>query len=444
MLKTLLVVCLCSTLAFAQSRKKQLKLLHLSLTPGISTNGLHGSDKINVFSFNLTSGYTAASQFLELASISNANELGTRGLQIAGLVNVTGINAYKHLSEKEIDEKQRSGFEANMIGAQFSGLINSVLSNAYGWQATGGVNIVRNALFGFQLAGISNVVYKYSFGFQLAGLTNTSYQSMDGVQLATLSNYTAGGLYGLQVALFNNAGFIEGKNGYENSDYTGWQIGLVNKAKERMNGYQIGLVNIGARMQGTQIGLINIYRRGKEVGTIDGTAIGLLNIGNFGHLALYATELFPINVELTTGNIKNGRIVTTDKNKYVHNALIYSKGSSWLVDRDAQWALGYALRKYIYNRSQRPGMNELWFYAYGLTLQQLNEAKKKLTKELNLISKPELLVGSRIKPKNSNVFVFAALSWNTHVHKEHTEQVASEKVLKFDHWPGVAVGLMVH
>ncbi|NBW39045.1 MAG: hypothetical protein EBR30_29320, partial [Cytophagia bacterium] len=79
MLKTLLVVCLCSTLAFAQSRKKQLKLLHLSLTPGISTNGLHGSDKINVFSFNLTSGYTGATQFLELASISNANELGTRG-----------------------------------------------------------------------------------------------------------------------------------------------------------------------------------------------------------------------------------------------------------------------------------------------------------------------------------------------------------------------------
>lgn len=444
MLRILLVVCACSTLAFSQSRRKQLKLFHLSLSPGISTNGIHGSDKTNVFSFNFTSGYTGATNFLELALISNANELKTRGLQVAGLVNITGINAYKGLSEKESIEKRNSGFEANMIGVQFSGLINSVLSNAYGWQATGGINMVHNALFGFQLAGISNVVYKYSFGFQLAGLTNTSYQSMDGVQIATLSNYTDGGLYGLQLSLFNRAGFIEGKNGYENSDYTGWQIGLVNKAKERMNGYQIGLVNIGGRMQGTQIGLINIYKRGKEMGTIDGTAIGLLNIGSFGHLALYATELFPINLEVTTGNKKNGRIITTHKNKYVLNSLIYSKGSSWVVDKDAQWALGYALRKYIYNRSQRPGMNEIWFYAYGITLQQLNEAKKKLTKELNLISKPEVLVGSRIKPKNSSVYFFAALSWNAYLHKESTEQVAAEKELKFDNWPGLSLGLMVH
>jgi hypothetical protein len=444
MLKTLLVVCICSTLTFSQSRKKQLKLFHFSLSPGISTNGVHGSDKTNEFSFNFTSGYTGATNFLELALISNANELKTRGLQVAGLVNVTGINAYKGLSEKEIDQKYRSGFEANMIGAQFSGLINSVLSNAYGWQATGGVNIVRNALFGFQLAGLSNVVYKYSFGFQLAGLTNTSYQSMDGVQMATLSNYTDGGLYGLQLSLFNRAGFIEGKNGYENSDYTGWQIGLVNKAKERMNGYQIGLVNIGGRMQGTQIGLINIYRRGKEIGTRDGTAIGLINIGDFGHLSVYNSELFPFNIEIATGNRKNGRILETNKNKYVLNSLIYSKGSNWLVDKDAQWALGYALRKYNFNRSQRPGMNELWFYAYGISIQQLNEAKKKLTKELNLISKPELLIGSRIIPKNSSIYFFALFSWNAYLHKDNAEQVTTDSEVNFDNWPGFSIGVMAH
>lgn len=444
MLKTLLVVCACSTLAFPQSRKKELRFLHVSLSPGISTNGLHGSDKTNVFSFNFTSGYTGATNFLELALISNANELKTRGLQVAGLVNVTGINAYKGLSEKEIDEKYRSGFEANLIGAQFSGLINSVLSNAYGWQATGGVNIVRNALFGFQLAGISNVVHKYSFGFQLAGFSNTSFQSMDGVQVAALSNYTDGGLYGMQMALFNRAGFIEGKNGYENSDYTGWQIGLVNSAKERMNGYQIGLINIGGRMQGTQIGLINIYRKGKEIGTRDGTSIGLVNIGDFGHLSTYSTELFPFNIEIATGNRKNGRIQTTSKNKYVHNSLIYSKGNGLLVDRNAQWALGYALRKYFYNRSSSPGMGEFWFYAYGIQAQHLNEVKKKLTRTLNLIGKPELIAGSRLHRKLLNVYLFTAFSWNSHFHKVAKDELTESSEVEISHWPGFSFGVMLH
>jgi hypothetical protein len=442
MLRTLLVVLLSFHISFAQ-QKSILKLFHFSLTPGISTNGIHGSDKTNVFSFNLTSGYTGGTQFLEFGLISNANENGTRGLQFAGLSNITGINAYKGLSKKEIEAKYKSGFAVNLSGAQFSGLFNYVLSDTYGMQSSVGVNYTGNALFGFQLAGLTNLVKKYSFGFQLAGISNVSYESMDGAQLAFISNYTNGGLYGFQMSLFNHAGFIEGRNGYENKDPTAIQIGLFNQAKDHMNGYQVGLINISGRMQGTQIGLLNIHRRGKETGTRDGTSIGLLNISMFGHLALYANELFTMNVEFSTGTLKNGRILKSMKNKYVLNSIIYSSQPNNIVDRNATWGLGYALRKYFYNRSELPGRSEFWFYAYGLQLQHLNTERGKLSKTLNLITKPEIIMGTRLHPKLYSVYVFAAVNWSTHLYKTNNT-IAENESLSFHHWPGMSVGLMLH
>lgn len=435
------MLCASSSL-FAQRKKIFERTFQLSLAPGVGTNGLHSGSFANTFSFNLTSGYSASSKFLEIGLLANANEIETRGLQIGGIANVTGINAYKGLSEKEIEQKYRKGFEANMIGVQLSGAVNSVLSNAYGWQATGGVNVVRNALFGFQLAGLSNVVYKYSFGFQLAGISNISLQSMDGVQIAALTNYTKGGLYGVQISAFNEAGFVEGKNGYENNDHTGLQLGLINKTSERMNGYQLGLVNISGRMQGTQIGLINIYKKGKDMGTRDGTSIGLINIGDVGHVSIHANELFPLNYEIATGNRKNGRIASEVKNKYVFNSLIYATQGGWLDNQNAEWALGYALRKYYYNRSVTPGMTEFWFFSYGGNFFHLNEQKKRLTKELNLLVRPEISVGKRIHPKLFGVYVFAAVSYNVLMSEVSITELASTN--QSSHWPGASLGVLMH
>lgn len=438
----LLMLCISGSL-YAQHKKSFERTFQFSLAPGVGTNGLHSGAFTNFFSFNLTSGYSAANKFLEIGLLANANETETRGLQLSGIANVTGINAYKGMSEKEMDQKYKKGFEANMMGAQVAGLINSVLSNAYGWQAAGGVNIVRNALFGFQVAGFSNVVYKYSFGFQLAGISNISLQSMDGVQIAAITNYTQGGLYGVQISAFNEAGFIEGKNGYENNDHTGLQLGLINKASERMNGYQIGLINISGRMQGTQIGVINIYRRGKDVGTRDGTSIGLINIGDVGHMAVYANELFTMNIEIATGNSKNKRMASDSKNKYVLNSLIYSSNSNGLVVNDASWALGYALKKYFYNRSALAGMGEFWFYSYGMNFTQINGTKGEITKSLDLTLRPELSIGRKIHPTVSNVYVFAALTYATRL-KSEVLPLRNGEQLTINHWPGASLGVLIH
>jgi hypothetical protein len=388
--------------------------------------------------------------FFEIAGMSNLNENETRGVQIAGIANLTGANAFAGMSEKEKDLKIKSGFEANLAGVQLSGVTNVVMNNVFGGQLTGGVNISKGALLGFQLAGISNVVYKYSFGFQVAGLWNSSVQSMDGLQLSGLMNFTSGELYGVQISMFNKAGYIEGKNSYENDKPTGVQIGLFNSSK-KMNGFQIGIVNYARRSQGTQVGLINIYRGGKDVGTRDGTAIGLINTGDVGHIAVYADELFFANYEIATGNRKNDRMKEESANKYVLNSLIFSNSSNGSIAERKSWALGYALKKFHYNRSETPGMTEFRFLSYGVEFLHLNHEPKKITRTLSLLVRPKISVGTRLHPKLKSIFVFGAITFNSYWSK--AEERVSPSFLEssrllggrlVEMWPGISAGILIH
>lgn len=437
-----------NTLLCAQRKLKTEKLFQFSIAPGVGTNGLEPGSFNNHFSFNLTSGYSASNSVLEIAMISNLNTNRTGGLQFAGLANLTGANAFAGLQPKEKDAKLRSGFEANLVGAQFSGVTNVVITNVFGSQITGGVNLVKGALMGFQLAGVSNVVHKYSFGVQVAGISNASQQSMDGVQVALLSNYTSGGLYGVQVGVFNKIGYSEGKNSTDNNDATGIQIGLVNDA-DKMNGLQIGLINRGKHVQGTQIGLINIYRGGKDKGTKDGTSIGLINIGDFGYLAVYANEMFGFNYELSTGNIKNKRM-QADRNINIQSTLIYSR-NAWGSDRNGQWAFGYGLKKMIFNRSFTPGMNEFRFHSFGIDFIHLNKEARKIAKEFNLLSRFNVMVGTRLAPKLLNVYVFGGLTANVYYGQIGDDsssgflswdKEANGKLIKY--WPGISFGVLLH
>lgn len=419
------------------------RIFQFSLAPGISTNGMHPGGYTNYFSFNLTSGYSAANYLLELGAISNLNERETRGLQIAGIANVIGGNSFAGLLQKEIDKRKREGFEANLSGAQFSGVANIVLNNVFGWQTSGGVNVVKGSLQGFQVAGVSNTVYQYTFGVQLAGLYNVSAESMDGVQVATLFNITQGELYGAQVGLLNNAGIIHGINSFDGQYPTGLQLGLINMAK-RMNGFQVGLINISGRMQGTQIGLVNIYRNGKTLGTRDGTSIGLVNIGSSVKLLAYTSDIFYTNIELSTGTVKNARINEDMRRKEIQNALIYAwiPGSSG--DRQA-WAAGYGLKKYYFNRSATPGMNSFRFISFGADWMHINHDRKKITKELSLLSRPFVSAGTRLHPKNHICFFFASVAYN--IYRSASDNRIASLVdgggnSKIQHWPGFAVGVM--
>jgi hypothetical protein len=428
---------------FAQKRKGFTRVLQMSLAPAISTNGMHSEGYSNYFSLNLTSGVSYANYLLEIASVSNLNTADTRGIQLAGIANVTGGNAFARMLPKEIDRKYREGFEANLSGAQFSGVVNLVLNHVYGWQATGGVNIAKGALHGFQLAGISNTVYRWTFGLQLAGLYNVSRESMDGVQVSSLFNITEGGLFGMQISLLNRAGFMNGINSFDNDDPTGVQLGIINTAKN-MDGYQIGFINIAGPMKGTQIGLINIYRHGTDPQTKNGTAIGLLNFGAAGYFATYTSDVFPVNFEIASGTLKNGRIKTEAYGKFVQNGLIFSN-SSWLSGRE-NWALGYGLKKFYFNRTLTPGYNHFRFLAFGVDLLHVNHLRRKITKELSLLARPTILAGSRFHPKNKRYFFFAAAAYNLYASKsgKNIDAILEEKSGKrFRHWPGFSGGVLI-
>jgi len=443
---TLLALCLsCFNLLQAQNQKF-VRLFQFSLTPAISTNGLHPGGFTNYFSLNLTSGYSARNYLIELGVISNLNEEETRGLQFAGISNMTGANLFAGLQLREIDKKKREGAEANLSGLQFSGLANVVLNNVFGGQATGGVNVSKGALHGFQVSGISNTVGKYAFGLQLAGLYNVAVESMDGVQVASLFNVTQGGLFGVQLAVFNKAGFIEGVNSFINDKPSGLQLGLINHAKT-MNGFQIGLVNISRRMQGTQVGLINIYNNGKSPQTRDGTSIGLVNIGSSGYVALYATDLFLTNIEISTGTFKNHRINTDVREKQIQNGLIYSTSPAFLSDNES-WAVGYGLKKYFFNRSLAPGYHKLNFFSLGVDFLHVNHERKKFTKELSLLSRPNVSFGSRLHPKNKRYYFFAAATYN--IYRSGGDRAidtllkeASGKPGRLQYAPGFAAGILI-
>ncbi len=429
----------------AQRRDPFTRIFQFSIAPALGTNGLHPGGFTNFFSFNLTSGYSSENLLLELGLVSNLNTDETRGLQFAGISNMTGANAFMRMREKEVDKKIREGFEANLSGGQFSGLANIVLNNVFGIQITGGANMAGGALMGFQLAGFGNTVHKYSFGVQLAGLYNVSAQSMDGVQVASLFNFTEGGLYGVQVSMINKTGYMEGINTYpDNNDRWGWQIGLVNLAG-KANGFQIGLVNYAKRMQGTQIGLINIFGNGKDPQTRDGTAIGLMNLGTSAHAAVYASDLFPVNLELATGSEKNGRVTGEATERHVMNSLIYSWSPDFLSNRQ-QWAIGYGIKKMFFNRSAAAGMGRFRFISFGADFLHINHVRRRITRELSLLARPEISVGSRLNPRNRNFFFFVAAAYNLYRSRSGEaigSLLESSGETGFKHWPGFSVGVLV-
>lgn len=431
---------------FAQEKIQKIRPIQFSVAPSLGTNGLQPGSFTNQFSFNLTSGYSAKNLAFELAGISNLNTNGTRGLQIAGLANITGGNAFAGLSKKEVDQKLKSGFNSHLAGIQLSGLTNVVVDEVFGIQLTGGINLGKNALFGLQVAGVSNIVYKYSFGVQLAGLSNASVSSMDGVQVAALSNRTEGGLFGFQLGAFNHAGSTEGINSFENKNPWGAQLGLFNFA-ERMNGFQVGLVNWAKRSQGTQIGLINIYKRGGQVNSKDGTAVGLLNIGDLGYLAVYSTELFALNYEFATGNAKNKRIKLSSQNTYWVNSVTYSRSPIY----KGAWAMGYGVKKMFFSRSTLPGMMEFRFLSYGIDFQHVSFDSDNLTKSLSLLSRAKIEIGTRLTPKLYNIYIFGGLTYNCFW--TDTDRTLAPSFLKWqtnsnnqtlEFWPGFIFGVMIH
>src|SRR5688572_12729571 len=247
----------------------------LSLFPGISTNGIHSGSFYNKVSINIFGGLSAGNRLVEIGLLTNLNLKKSNGIQLAGLANIIGSNAFINLTLSEERALIAEGFESSFKGIQGAGFMNYVRNNFTGIEIAGLFNVVGVDVKGFQFAGIGNGVRGSTSGVQLAGLYNASKENMGGFQISALFNYTDGQLAGAQLGLINKARRIKGRKSTPPTEARGLQIGLINFSKA-MDGTQIGLINFGGNTRGVQIGLINFFSKypSKEFVRM-GTPVGL-------------------------------------------------------------------------------------------------------------------------------------------------------------------------
>jgi hypothetical protein len=183
--------------------------VQVSFTPGLSTHGKQSQHNVSNFSLNILGGRTGGVNGAEIGGLFNINTTYARGVQVAGIFNLTGY----------------------VEGVQVAGIYNYVAGNVSGVQVGGINNMVKGSLNGIQVGGIYNHVNSNVKGIQVAGITNYAKATVNGLQISGIGNIGKE-VKGIQVGgIFNYAKKLRGL-----------QIGLINVAKES-SGYSIGLLN---------------------------------------------------------------------------------------------------------------------------------------------------------------------------------------------------------
>jgi hypothetical protein len=182
----------------------------ISIVYPVGTHGRQSSQHTYNFSLNLFAGRVGSVNGLEFSGLFGVVENNVRGMQVAGLGNVTG----------------------DVRGIQIAGFANAT-GNASAIQVAGFANATGN-VNGIQIAGFANATGSAS-AIQVAGLANAT-GDVRGIQIAGLAN-AAGNANGIQIA------------------------GILNRT-ETLNGLQIGLISITDIIEsGASLSLVNIVRR---------------------------------------------------------------------------------------------------------------------------------------------------------------------------------------
>ncbi|MGJ7029885.1 carboxypeptidase-like regulatory domain-containing protein [Niabella hirudinis] len=229
----------------------------LGLLPGIATKNVLKGQQENNLSFNVFGGYAAQVDALEIGGLFNIVQKHVRSVQVGGLANIVGG------SVKGVQVGGLYNYAGDTVsGLQIGGLANADKSAVSGLQIAGWYNETQ-AFTGLQIAGIANNARNVQKGMQLAGLVNRTSVFQKGLQLSGLVNITTTMTQGTQVS------------------------GLVNRAK-KMNGFQLGVVNLADTLRGVAIGPVNYHRNGKHALSVSGQENGQVNLSyKSGNRALY-------------------------------------------------------------------------------------------------------------------------------------------------------------
>ena len=133
-------------------------------------------------------------------------------------------------------------------GVQVSGVANQTSGNIDGVQAAVGLNVARGQITGVQVAGVVNQADQNIEGVQATAGFNVALRQVTGVQAAGLMNI--GRVEGIQIGAVNVT-----------QKMRGLQVGVFNVARN-FKGLQIGIVNVTDDLDGESLAIIPLPRRG--------------------------------------------------------------------------------------------------------------------------------------------------------------------------------------
>lgn len=216
-------------IALANIKDERSRITQFSLFPFLGTNTLSSYQVTNQFSVNLLWGMNGGVKGKEFGGIANTIREDVQGVQIAGLVNTVGDD---------------------MIGTQISGLANFAADTVQGVQIAGLFNVSGYGT-AVQIAGLANIARGGFEGIQSSFLYNSINGDGNAVQLSGLINRAKGDTKLQLATLINKAEDVR----------SGQASFLYNKAK-KVDGFQLGLINVADSVGGIPIGLINIVKKG--------------------------------------------------------------------------------------------------------------------------------------------------------------------------------------
>jgi hypothetical protein len=329
-----------------------------SVFPFVGTNHKLSGNVINDYSYNLYGGYSLGVEKLEIGGWFNIVRGDVNGAQFAGIFNSVG---------------------GKMKFIQMAGALNMNRDSVDGYQLAGLINLNANSSSKFSAAGLLNLTYRDSRGVHLAGIGNGTIGKQEGPHLAGLFNFSTKDTYPAQVAGLTNftAGSLKGAQvggliNFAAKEVNGAQVaGLINVAPKRMKGAQVsGLLNYATRMQGAQIGLINI------TDSIHGVPFGLLSFVWKGYhkIEVSADEIFYTNIAFRTGV------------RHFYNIFTAGAKPNTFDDEETYWTFGYGV-------GTAPKLSRTLSLNVDLTANQVVDGKS--IEAINMINK--LYVGLEVQ-----------------------------------------------
>lgn len=203
----------------AMNRLNGLGINALGAMVGRDMNGIQISGISNIVGESM--------QGIQIAGIANVNGNNLSGLSVSGLVGITG-----NYMQGVVFSGLANITGDNSNGVMIGGLLNITGDETNGVQLAGLANISGGDFAGITASGLLNVVGSNLKGIQISGLGNITAEDMKGLQISGIGNITGGTAVGVQIAPANIA--VRAK---------GLQIGLVNYYKEKLDGFQLGLIN---------------------------------------------------------------------------------------------------------------------------------------------------------------------------------------------------------